>query len=514
MVDVAKILGAFLSLTVLAIGGTAAAQEAPATAIERFAGEAEVGSHPPVPIHLELRRSGDAVRGTVSIPGGSFELVEAHGSDAIAGRFHGPGGGGSLTLRVDGDILTGAFDLEGQPGAITAQRTPRDAEAFFRPPEQHLDLTTAQWLEDLDRLVEILTRAHGSPYHRMPRERFEREVAGIRAAIPALDDVAVAVAFCRLGALIGDGHTSVALPRGRPRLPLELYWFEDGLRAVRVAPTHRSVLGARLLAVNEVPAPDIVTRARAYIAAGETPGFDRANLPDLVGNPDVLRAIGIEGRPSFAFLFEMPDGTQKRVDLAAEADPAQSATLGDGAPRWRRNGTQGFWSERLADGSVYVNWRSYDELDRHGAALLQDLDANPPRRLVVDLRDNGGGDYTVGRGFIEAIRSRPWLSRPGALYVLIGRETFSAAMTNAVDFRLTTQAVLIGEPAGAAPNNWQEARRFHLPNSGLRVSVSTRYYAFLPGEHEVRPDHLVPPEPGDWGSPEDAGVRFVLAQPS
>ena len=109
--------------------------------------------------------------------------------------------------------------------------------------------------------------------------------------------------------------------------------------------------------------------------------------------------------------------------------------------------------------------------------------------------------------------SRPWLNQRGLLYVLIGRKTFSAAMTNAVDFKNTTDAILVGEPAGAAPNNWQEVRRFHLPNSGLRVRVSTRYYEFLPGKSEVLPDLNVRPEPGDWGSPQDGGVRLILAQP-
>ena len=145
--------------------------------------------------------------------------------------------------------------------------------------------------------------------------------------------------------------------------------------------------------------------------------------------------------------------------------------------------------------------------------MLQSLDGKHPRRLIVDLRDNDGGDFNVGRAFIEGIGSRPWLNQRGVLYVMIGRKTFSAAMTNAVDFKQTTEAILVGEPAGAAPNNWPEVRRFHLPNSGLRVSVSMRYYEFLRGESEVLPDRHVSPEPSDWGSPQDVGVRLVLAQP-
>lgn len=86
-------------------------------------------------------------------------------------------------------------------------------------------------------------------------------------------------------------------------------------------------------------------------------------------------------------------------------------------------------------------------------------------------------------------------------------------MTNAVDFKTTTDAILVGEPIGAAPNNWQEVRRFNLPNSGLAVGVSTLHYEFLPGEAEVRPDFHVRPEPSDWGAPEDASLPLVLSQP-
>jgi hypothetical protein len=36
----------------------------------------------------------------------------------------------------------------------------------------------------------------------------------------------------------------------------------------------------------------------------------------------------------------------------------------------------------------------------------------------------------------EALSRRPYLARPGAPYLLIGRTTFSAAMTSAVEFKI------------------------------------------------------------------------------
>lgn len=504
----ARALGAILIL-LGSISGGASAQTAP----ERYGGEAQIGTEPAFPLHVELRRSGETVAGTISTPGANFELVEAHGTDAIAGRFRGDGGSGAMSLRIEGDHLTGTFDLEGQPGRIDARRTPLDAAAFFRPPEQRLDLTAAQWTADLDRLVEILTREHGSPFHRISREAFEREVARVRAAIPRLDGVSLALEFRRLGALIGDGHTSVALPRGRPRFPVETWWFEDGLRAIALPARHRALLGARLVAVNGVPIRQVTDRLRTYVGQGETEWAYRSSAPYLLNHPDLLAAAGLGAVPGLSFTFQSANGRRQEVILTATADTAGQAILGGGVPLWQRNEERQFWTETLADGSVYVNWRGYDGLAANGAELLRALEARHPRRLIVDLRDSGGGDYNIGRAFIEQIRSRPWLNRRGVLYVLVGRTTFSAAMTNVVDFKRTTEAILVGEPAGAAPNNWQEVRNFYLPNSGLRVGVSTRYYEFLPGQDAVRPYRAAPPQPSDWGSPLDAAVRDILAQP-
>lgn len=511
MTTIARALGALLCLVLGAGIGSASAQELP-NAMERFAGETQIESQPPLRVHMELRRAGAAVEASISMPIGTFEVTATEAQGRISGRFTGAGGEGDMSLVIDGDALTGSFTLGAAHGTISARRTLLDAEAFFQPPEERLDLTTAQWLEDLDRLAEILTQQHGSPFHRLSRAEFEREVTRTRAALPDLDGIGAALAFHKLAALPGDGHTEVALPRVQRRLPVELFWFEDGLRLVGVATEHQNRLGARLVAVNGVSVDEVVEELRAFIPAGETEGFIRAGLPSLVGNPDMLSAAGI-GDASVTLSLEAGTGARNEIELTAASAADDLAILNGAQPLWRRHADREFWTEVLADGSVYVNWRSYRDLADNAAALLRDLDAAHPPRLIVDLRDNTGGDYHAGRAFIDEIRRRPWLNQPGVLYVLVGRATFSAAMTNAVDFKTTTNAVLVGEPAGAAPNNWQEVRRFTLPNSGLSVGVSTRYYEFLPGAAELRPDLQVPPEPGDWGADLDAGVRLILAQP-
>jgi hypothetical protein len=93
----------------------------------------------------------------------------------------------SVRLTIDSDSMTGSFTLGEAHGTIVAQRTNVDAQTFFKPPAEKLVLTSAQWLEDLGRLVETLTHEHAAPFHKISREAFEAEVARIRTAIPHLE---------------------------------------------------------------------------------------------------------------------------------------------------------------------------------------------------------------------------------------------------------------------------------------------------------------------------------------
>ncbi len=118
------------------------------------------------------------------------------------------------------------------------------------------------------------------------------------------------------------------------------------------------------------------------------------------------------------------------------------------------------------------------------------LDGVKPAKLVIDMRDNGGGDNTVGYAeVLKPLEARTAINRKGRLYVHIGAETFSAAMNNAAQFQDETAAILVGETIGEKPNSYQEPRQFRLPNSHLVVRASTLWYAFRKtGPNLVAPD--------------------------
>jgi hypothetical protein len=84
------------------------------------------------------------------------------------------------------------------------------------------------------------------------------------------------------------------------------------------------------------------------------------------------------------------------------------------------------------------------------------------RRVVVDLRLNGGDNNTSYGSLLAALRSRT-INRPGKLRVLTSWITFSAAGNFAAEVDRSTHARLVGEPTGGSPNNYGDALDVELP---------------------------------------------------
>lgn len=164
----------------------------------------------------------------------------------------------------------------------------------------------------------------------------------------------------------------------------------------------------------------------------------------------------------------------------------------------------------------HVSFRGYNALGENARKLLQFLDGNPTKRLVIDLRQKGGGDFFEGRKhLIQPLKEHPALNQKGHLFVIVGRATFSAAMTNAIDFRKQTNAILVGEPIGERPNSYSENDEMTLPNSRLVVSDSTRYYKFLEEEAPVvLPDKRIDPNWAHFQAGRDPVMDWILSASS
>jgi hypothetical protein len=120
------------------------------------------------------------------------------------------------------------------------------------------------------------------------------------------------------------------------------------------------------------------------------------------------------------------------------------------------------------------------------------LESEPVDRVLIDLRNNLGGDSSVMNPLIAALaESRPGVN--GDIYVAIGPNTFSSAVLNAAQLKRELGATILGSQTGERVNHFGELETHVLPNTRTVLTFSTRHFALSPdGDGPLVPDVRLP----------------------
>lgn len=340
---------------------------------------------------------------------------------------------------------------------------------LFPPAAAESSLTRDErWRQDLRCLVETLPRVHKNAFFQISREEFHQAAARLDAAIPALRDHEIVVGMARLTAMIGDAHTALSVLTRRPvsdSNPISLNWFQDGLYATAVSAEYPRALGARLLTVGGASVQEACT-AVAEVISHENEAMLKSLAPSFLVTAEVLHAtklvssvdeaiFGFEdagGRFELSMIpvaLDQVAGGQSSIQWLTAPDPAAIQP-----PLYLRQRRLYYWYEYLPEHrAIYFQYNSCRDMPERkfsdfARELLDFVDGNPVERFIVDLRLNGGGNSAILRPLIQGLRRRPSINRPGRLFIIIGRRTFSSAILNALELRNRTHAVLV-EPVAA-----------------------------------------------------------------
>ena len=376
-------------------------------------------------------------------------------------------------------------------------------------------MTPAQWRADIDFFARELPKRHANAFHAVPREAFDRAVAKLRAQAETANDDEVVVGLARIAAMIGDGHTRINYPWSVHRLPVGVALFGGDYRIARASPEAADLLGGRITRIDDTAIDEVESRLRGVIAQDESEPFVRGALPSTLLIGEILHGLQITHDPMHARITVATDAGEKTVEVVnvpGATNPMSWPSASRETPLFRQHADDPlFFAFLPGSKTVYVNFRKYDDLGSRSRDLFKLVDGKPVGKIVIDLRQNGGGDYKVGRKYLVGeLAARPNIKA----YVLIGNRTFSAAMNNAIDFRNDAHAMLVGEPIGEKPNSYQENDEMTLPRSRISVSYSTRFYKFVPDDAPpiVAPDKVISPTWDDFVAGRDPVLDWVLAQ--
>jgi hypothetical protein len=397
--------------------------------------------------------------------------------------------------------------------------------------ERLSSLTDQDWREDIDVLQTVLTDRHRDPYYFTSEAALSRGCAHLRVVVPDLTPNQRLVRLLQIPGILRDGHTRYRLidtvdnahsPLGR--LPISLHWYQDGFHVRRAHPDWARLNGSRLVGVERVGAVDVFERLLPLVS--------RENIwralkvaPRLMTRPELLDGVGIGQDP--ARLTCQFETSGEKHDVTLPALPSQTSeydTWAYATPTGEPSAldaTEGNLSWSAVPDCPELLYLKFDNVQDDANGTLAEkfdgafrrLDADQLTGLVIDLRNNGGGDNRLNWPLIEGIRARPAINQPGRVFALVGRATFSAAVHCALWLQRNTRCQLVGEPTGNSPNHFGDAVDHELPNTGLTVAVSSLWWQESDPYDDrpaVTPDQRVEYTAADYARGHDAGLAHVI----
>jgi hypothetical protein len=357
-----------------------------------------------------------------------------------------------------------------------------------------------RWHEDLLYLAEQLEALHPDPWFGTPQADFEEAVGTLYDEMYDLTDDEIEVEFMRLLALVSakgrDGHSGIWPGFGQTSfLPVKLYHFEDGWFIVDAKEGMKESIGARVVRIEDTPIEEVAQLVGPLLTCdNETNRDDKRSIALVV--PSILRAVGVARSDASTVRLHVEHAPGKSAVLALESEPMGSRALwtspmsmrlpASSDAMWLENPGEAWRMRRLPEArALYVQYNQVSASNAAGQTIgafakevVAEFHASSAERLVIDVRSNGGGNNTTFGPFIQALQADPDIDKKGRLFALIGRATFSAAGNFVTVIERDTNAILIGENSGGAPNLYGDAWTVSLPNSSLMVRISTRYHEF------------------------------------
>jgi hypothetical protein len=365
------------------------------------------------------------------------------------------------------------------------------------------------WKSDLEYLVKELKARHPDPFTVISEKDFDAKVSELSGRIDSLENKEATFELMELVATIGDGHTSVSSPRRDffRFFPINVKWFEDGIFVRAIDRQHKNLVGAKLVAIGDVPAQEVVARFAKFMSHDNL--WDvRKRIDKQFQNVEYLERAGLlDDEDTVTFHFETDSGKVSIEMQAVEiANARQVRFINAWAAGLMKEGVfldlltkdergMPFWNEWIPEHKLVYFKYNQCRNPKEFAALVNGtagfVAENDVEKFVLDLRDNSGGSSLVFKPMLEWILGNKQLNQKGKLFVITGRSTFSSGIFAACDMK-KTNAIFVGEPTGSKPNHFGEVKTFKLPGSGLVVEHSTKAFKLVEGDPKTfQPDILI-----------------------
>lgn len=385
-------------------------------------------------------------------------------------------------------------------------------------------LTPEQKLEDIEFLCSELEQNHYDLFSLVDEAAWQTRVSELTEDASAMSDMDFCLSLMALVASLGDSHTRAGLTGAAKEklgaLPLQLMWFEDEVRLVAAVKAYEPYLGQKLVSVAGLTIPELMERFRGFISYDNEAWYQAQFVQYLIGAEYLSYLAIINTLENVDVVFEDDQGIQSSVSVHIEYGElynlefvvAQRAQI-----PLAQQARQIYYTTALTEDALLISYHACQEDPNLPMAEFMEqvqtqLQESAFQKVLVDLRYNGGGNSAIFEPMIAMLGEMK--DKLGfELYAMIGENTFSSALMNAVQIKMRSGAVLVGQPTGGSVNHYGEIVTCALPNAEVTFIYSTKFFNMAPGYgiDSLKPDVEIVTSYQDFIEGKDPEIEYILS---
>lgn len=383
-------------------------------------------------------------------------------------------------------------------------------------------LNILDYQKDIQYLKDILPIKHPNLFFHQSKKEFYENLDFIASEInlSSKNEAQIIMQLREATAELGDPHTNFGfydVLRKGGYFPIEIFWFEDGIWITGADSKYQNAIGKKIIEINGVSIEEVIEKV-SKVVPENAPYFRHKRMHYFLPMYAILNYYEITPKPLANFKLSDVSGKTENIEIGTVKGDYNPDTFehleqtpyywlsvqGDNQELFRHH----FFKE---DGILFIQYNSCwsRELEeRHGKKedakslpsfndfkndIFEIIKNEHVNKILFDMRFNGGGSSPQGTALIKELSTIESINQKGKLFVATSQHTFSSAVINAMNFRQSTNSILVGTPTGGSPNHYGEVRTLILPKTKMEIYHSTDYFKFIDKDLEaVIPDVTIP----------------------
>lgn len=370
-------------------------------------------------------------------------------------------------------------------------------------------------IEEFKYMAEEIGKKHKNFYNSVSKEECQIQFERLSERIEGISYTDYYFTLFSYLSLSHDSHTFIKADDIFSHFmyfPLQLNYIGDSVYVVSGDRDYIDTMRKEVLAINGFTIKEIEEKS-SWVIPHDNQVYLKQNLNNLLNNTSFLSFIHVSDNPQSIVELSFIDGNKITITPCLSTEIRQE-NLVSASTSYSQYIYQGYYRAIIINNdTLLISYNVCDEdpdypIKSFTSDIKSILSSNNVSRIIVDLRYNGGGDSSLLKPVIKLLKKEKCKK-----YALIGENTFSSAILNAVSLKDDAGFLLVGSSTGGSINHFGEIKSFTLPETGWKVYYSSKYFK-LSNKYEgsLIPDVFIKIDALDYFEGKDNAVEYCLIE--